>query len=290
MEAEGNSHAHAGTAGIEPRGPLFAEEQVDVALAPDVDVADKERRRDPAGMEPGQLFVSRHLHMDDHVSGDFPRALSEGLFKPPHDEFDGGVAIGMEGDGDALAVVLGNQLGDLLGREDMISVKIGFAGVRLPEHGGQGLDRAVRKRFHPPVVEIVGNGHVPCAEFEHFIHDVGHEMQVASGVHAFFPGQPVVGAENAVSAVAEADASILKHRESRTVIVGDRIFDFLRELLRRAGRNLLKYLEIGVLFKQSFRHPVIPEYNHSAFDGKIRGDAELGEAERVRIPHVARDV
>lgn len=50
MEAEGNSHAHAGTAGIEPRGPLFAEEQVDVALAPDVDVADKERRRDPAGM------------------------------------------------------------------------------------------------------------------------------------------------------------------------------------------------------------------------------------------------
>ena len=241
-------------------------------------------------MEPGQLFVSRHLHMDNHVSGDFSRALSEGLFKPPHDEFDGGVAVGMEGDGDALAVVLGNQLGDLFGREDMIPAKIGFAGVRLPEHGGQGLDRAVRKRFHPPVVEIVGNGHVPCAEFEHFIHDVGHEMQVASGVHAFFPGQPVVGAKNAVSAVAEADASILKHRESRTVIVGDRIFDFLRELLGRAGRNLLKYLEIGVLFKQSFRHPVIPEYNHSAFDGKIRGDAELGEAERVRIPHVARDV
>ena len=115
-------------------------------------------------------------------------------------------------------------------------------------------------------------------------------MQVASGVHAFFPGQPVVGAENAVSAVAEADASILKHRESRTVIVGDRIFDFLRDLLGRAGRNLLKYLEIGVLFKQALRHPVIPEYNHSAFDGKIRGDAELGEAERVRIPHVARDV
>lgn len=43
MEAEGNSHAHAGTAGIEPRGPLFAEEQVDVALAPDVDVAVKEQ-------------------------------------------------------------------------------------------------------------------------------------------------------------------------------------------------------------------------------------------------------
>ena len=72
-----------------------------MALAPDVDVADKGRRRDPAGMVAGTAVRQSHLHMDDHVSGDFPRALSEGLFKPPHDEFDGGVAVGMEGDGDA---------------------------------------------------------------------------------------------------------------------------------------------------------------------------------------------
>lgn len=84
--------------------------------------------------------------------------------------------------------------------------------------------------------------------------------------------------------VAEGYAAILKHRKTRAIVVGDRIFDFFGKLLRRAGRNFLEYREIGVFFEQALRHAVIAEYNHLALNGKISGDAEFGESERVCIP------
>ena len=50
----------------------------------------------------------------------------------------------------------------------------------------------------------------------------------------------------------------------------------------------LEYRELGVFFEQALRHAVIAEYNHLALNGKISGDAEFGESERVCIPHVAQ--
>ena len=50
----------------------------------------------------------------------------------------------------------------------------------------------------------------------------------------------------------------------------------------------MEYREIGVFFEQALRHVVIAEYNHPALNGKICGDAEFGESERVCIPHVAQ--
>ena len=50
----------------------------------------------------------------------------------------------------------------------------------------------------------------------------------------------------------------------------------------------LEYRELGVFFEQALRHAVIAEYNHPALNGKISGDAEFGESERVCMPHVAQ--
>lgn len=50
----------------------------------------------------------------------------------------------------------------------------------------------------------------------------------------------------------------------------------------------LEYRELGVFFEQALWHAVIAEYNHLALSGKISGDAEFGESERVCIPHMAQ--
>ena len=209
VQGEAQAQARRAAAGVNARGALRPEKDVVVAVAPVPDVQAEKGGPQAHGLHARQLFVRRHLAVDEQVAGVPAGTAGLGFFHGADGGFDSAVAVAVDDGLLARAVSFEDGVLQFFLGNDGGGTRFGAAVIALGHGSGVGLDGAVHEQLDAVEAQQGRTCSGQQARFQHPLKPVrehGHvhmEVQAALNLQ---PGQSLVNHPGREPAQARAAA------------------------------------------------------------------------------------